>query len=1620
MIEKLSLEEFRKIKEELLNLVKNFEEEIDENLFNKDYDENLKEEEFEDKYFKVQNKLLSYDLSEIPFEEWKGIEIHSDDNSIADFSNTHANIDFSLINLDNYFASGSFKGCNIRNLKDLDYMIDEKNFDNITIQNNSSLFLSNIFPKDFKDKYYNSRLNIEDLEPLSSEQLLELKKKKVIEHLDRKDRESFIKNLITVMIGIDKSIELYNYSKKDYNYVLDILEFVNKRFSTRKFEPSIDSLDVFIEKQIINSDVKDIKSKFNSYLREFITKLKFSPIVLEDIPKDIINNNEDLFLVDESIKEILKEKFYNRKLNLIDVLYNLELFDNIPIENFLKSGEIVTKELGYGNLVNLMKKHYDVFRKILLNADFYDFSHNLSRYSNYNIERKFTLAVKAYYNERYIGTKPDWLRTMNFNFVGKLLSAKDLMEYDDNTLVEDVDQQKVINVFGIENLKKLEEETKIFSSSYLEFDIFRFLSECVDSHYRNINLTNRFDDLNFKSGMLPYKAFRDKFAKYLDILRANNIFSEYDNYDFIKGEFRKDYSEIFIDRNAPLDLKNAFYSNNITPKFLFENKEYIPYLVDKNLLNVLKMNMRFVRTSNSGLVKANNFIEKYIEIFGNKKTLKLVSKYGDVLNNIEINYDFLKDNSGIDEKLIDKAVKDAIYKKIKFECYDYLYLKNVKDFTSYHPEIFANFDSIKNIDEDEKKDLEKRYYTQRLVYDDIKEHPELIEILKDKDLDLCFHEYDKPSYVQDGMFEIIKSVKNLDLILAYGNQNFLKLCHKYGRYLKDMAYELNKELIYKNKTYYLDETKKLSFEEIDKKIEEIIINRCFNGEINYDEDAPEFLKKNHPELFLSDDAPEDLKIKFYCRNLDLTFCVLSILYNDKRYRPYLEGKKVSAALLKNTDKRYQIKHFFKFFGEDTAIKLGINKWETVQEMLGTSKINLMKRWYDKTGAKFIPDYVVMQNIPLEESDKFLSNGSKWSKLMKLKEFSNSYESIDAMLKLAYSFGVFEGDIRGFNKLYELLIRIPKQINEKYKPDIEIINKEIAGYVPDFPKKFDTKKDVLNTIIERMSNDNFIRYKYGGIAFIDLMIGIRDENIDIDFSLPVFSQIYKLNKDGSYSLKINSKNCPKTTEAIKNILNVFEENEDLHLLSALKAHQLFGGFKLEYNPEFREFLLDNLDEILSNDDYQTYISSIQRQFNNIKIANSNRKLTLDLAISYVQQNRYDDVELGNESVAEVSAIAGYDQEDFDTLQKIYNYGKQRIFSSIPRIEGNNEKYTYEMLRLDDPLAMAIGTLTDCCQELNNVAEVCMEHSMVDKNGRVFIIKDKEGNIVSQSWVWRNGNVLCFDNIEIPNKAFSRVDNRKNFTEEVHEIYKKASEELVKKDEEAYKNLFDEGKISKEEYEGLKLKKVTVGIGYNDIAETLKRNSNRDYSTLGPREFNPPVDLDRNLYTSDSITQYILKDDDRVNSFSGQAYTPHNDLYKIYDDSNFTKNELIRLGKLEINQSEYSDILDVDKEENIVSEIADLYDLDKEKTKVIMNANFAIIYEDDDKIKIADLFYNLKAGNMDIENVVAMQIRLAIEQIKSNKEIDISQLDNNQKTLYNKAMNLNEEIDIEKGIIKNKIK
>jgi hypothetical protein len=53
-------------------------------------------------------------------------------------------------------------------------------------------------------------------------------------------------------------------------------------------------------------------------------------------------------------------------------------------------------------------------------------------------------------------------------------------------------------------------------------------------------------------------------------------------------------------------------------------------------------------------------------------------------------------------------------------------------------------------------------------------------------------------------------------------------------------------------------------------------------------------------------------------------------------------------------------------------------------------------------------------------------------------------------------------------------------------------------------------------------------------------------------------------------------------------------------------------------------------------------------------------------------------------------------------------------------------------------------------------------------------------------------------------------------------------------------------------------------------------------------------------------------------------------------------------------------------------------------------------------------------MDIESKVVIQLRLALEQIASDKEIDVSQLDEKQKKMYAKVIGLTDEMNIERGI------
>ena len=1201
-----------------------------------------------------------------------------------------------------------------------------------------------------------------------------------------------------------------------------------------------------------------------------------------------------------------------------------------------------------------------------------------------------------------------------------LRNIASLKNYDSSLFSLSNDQTKVINWLGLENIKRFEIETGFFSYYFGNMEQLWMLNRLV--HYVEGN-SGVFDTIKDMS----YEGFYEKIAMFLrDELSTGNA-----HHDFITGDFREKYPDLFIDENAPEKLKDAFYSHSITSAFLYQHEDYIDYIVDKDLESLIADKIQIVQElvdeDDVCTFSYESFIKQYANKYGNKAMLEMFVKYGSFMSDLSFYIKGKKEDYKqlLDNVLSENALIDAIYEKIvNGPVIYYTDLAKNSLFVERHPDIFLDNDC---------DEYYVDFYNRSFPFEAIRSNPSLIDVLKNKRIDIIF----------DDSFNVFEGVKSFykSMIKSFGNEACLKLISKYGKDFIRIINDIFVDNIYANINNQTFEVPQ--YDALDSMMEKIYIDLCLDGRITYGLNAPDCLKHHHPELFLDDDAPKELKDALYYPNGGLTFRLLS---EHRDWLKYLKGKNIIPSMIAQNPRFRE--YFAQFRNEkEKGLLLGINRMKIVMRMIDDGREALMKDWYDKTGQKFIPEVVVMRDFPLCEADKFLASGGNWSKLSRLREFSE-YEAKDAMLKLAYTFGAFDADQKGFKKVFDLLQSLPHKLPASAEHVFESIDTEFI--VPEGTKLRESFKespqDMIN-YIKKQKDDNL----YEGIAdpseIAELLEYVVSEKVPIDCrKYHIMSQLYKKEADGTYTLIINQQKYPKFCELMKIIMGRFN---DLPIISAKKAHQLFGGFILKYDPYFREFLLNNLNAIINDYENVKYLANIQRQFDQIRVVNSNRRLTWELAVSFVKSNKYLDIEPGNDMVAEVASIAGYRQDDFEVLQKIYDYGKQRVFNSIPRISNTFKNYSYEILRLDDPLALVIGTLSDCCQQLGDVAEVCMEHSMVDKNGRVFVVRDEQGNIVAQSWVWRNKDTICFDNIEIPDRAFKRYNDNDevSLTEKIFDAYKSAAIEMILEDEKVYRQLFDAGKITQDQYERLRVGKITVGLGYNDIASEIKRKARLDNEVLSkPLSSKMPVNLSRNLYTRDSNTQYVLEErDDRISydgetiaanaddyvleeSNEGETLAAHSDDYIIYDDNNFTIKMYYMLKRLALfsdskSRFEYVDLDGMFDENRIVSELAVNYGADPERMKIIMNANFAMIYEQvDDELKIYDLFFNTNyelneevvIKKDEIYKNVTLQIRLALEQLGVSGIVDMSLLDEYQTKMVKGAINIRDELDVERGI------
>ena len=433
----------------------------------------------------------------------------------------------------------------------------------------------------------------------------------------------------------------------------------------------------------------------------------------------------------------------------------------------------------------------------------------------------------------------------------------------------------------------------------------------------------------------------------------------------------------------------------------------------------------------------------------------------------------------------------------------------------------------------------------------------------------------------------------------------------------------------------------------------------------------------------------------------------------------------------------------------------------------------------------------------------------------------------------------------------------------------------------------------------------------------------------------------------------------------------------------RVHKIFDGLKLEYNQEFSEFLLNNIKDIVEDSSLLSRLNAIQRTI--IEISKdpdyAGIEITPEIALRAASDNQYSNRKVGFEKGEELAKKFAFDQDYFEVAQEVWEGARKRDASIIPRVQGKDDEYSYEVLRLDDVTGIYAGNISNCCQKLGGIGETAMLHSMTEKSGRVFIVRDNNKRIIAQSWLWRNGDTICFDNVEIPDNA----DSQKN-QDAIYTILKKVAKELCDKDSEVVDKLIADGKLDEKKGNLMKAKKVTVGKGYTDIDairynedETLEDDECK-YPMEAGKKYKGIDDEPEELYVSDSRHQVVLYKVDGYEKANWQPTEP------IHIDENIEKNclelttaELKMMREIEKEVEESSDI-------DTVARLVEEYGVEPEELNAVLGTDWFMLYsEKEESIEVHKMYKSPSSGIM---RKSIREQRAAVEMlIKKGKSISM---------------------------------
>lgn len=294
-------------------------------------------------------------------------------------------------------------------------------------------------------------------------------------------------------------------------------------------------------------------------------------------------------------------------------------------------------------------------------------------------------------------------------------------------------------IYGYENIYKyLGSKTDFngvmnFITKYSDIMDLVFDRKISDYYQYEIKFSTN-DDIDQIKNKL-HKAFRKH------IIEKKSIYPNH-----IPKELIEQYPSMFIDKDAPQELQDAFYGRTITPEFILSNPNYREFLnnvdlgvlfkympvdiVSENLSDDLKTSDQLDNKIEYGQI---NFVNAVEETFGKSDALEVMLIYGKYieqeyeannLNNFRYNPKFSQDDF-LDE--LDKTIlKNIIDGKMKYD-------ENI-------PSHFKNNNPTLFLGSNVSQEIKNKFYNREFTLKDFNDNPELLDVFENTNIACAFSE----------------------------------------------------------------------------------------------------------------------------------------------------------------------------------------------------------------------------------------------------------------------------------------------------------------------------------------------------------------------------------------------------------------------------------------------------------------------------------------------------------------------------------------------------------------------------------------------------------------------------------------------------------------------------------------------------------------------------------------------------------------------------------------------------------------------------------------------------------------------------------------------------------------